>query len=73
MNTNDTRWAQGKVATSGFDSIFPYEPHEPCGDYELTVVRDTDYALLQMTGKIAHRSDAASTLPPVPSHLPKTS
>ncbi|MGA4275615.1 hypothetical protein ACKZDW_02270 (plasmid) [Ralstonia syzygii subsp. celebesensis] len=75
MNASDTKWAQGQLATSGFDSIFPYEPHEPYGDYELTIVRDTDYVLLQMMGKIAHRADtdAAPTLPAVPSHLPKTS
>ncbi len=48
MNSNETRWAQGKL-------VLKTAPHRPDTLDITQLIRDTDYVILQMMGKIAHR------------------
>ncbi|QMV32447.1 hypothetical protein 8G_00053 [Ralstonia phage Hyacinthe] len=62
MNTREAKWVQGAV-------VLHIDPDTPVNAKQL--VRDTDYVLLDMMGKIKHRA-AQPILPPVPTNLPKT-
>lgn len=58
MNSSDTRWVQGAIVLL-LDG--PVDQKE--------IVRQTDYVLLQMMGRIAHK---CALLPVVPKRLPNT-
>jgi hypothetical protein len=53
MNSSDTRWVQGAV-------VLYLDPDVNVSAKDL--IRDTDYVLLQMMGKIKHRADG---FPPI--------
>ncbi|CBJ38315.1 protein of unknown function [Ralstonia solanacearum CMR15] len=56
MNVYETKWVQGAMVVL---------LEQPVDSKE--IVRQTDYVILQMTGKIAHR---AQSLPEIPKKLP---
>ncbi|MCP1173761.1 hypothetical protein [Ralstonia chuxiongensis] len=51
MNSSDTRWVQGAIVLLLEGPVDQKE-----------IVRQTDYALLQMMGKIKHRADGLPAL-----------
>ncbi|WP_062739010.1 hypothetical protein [Ralstonia mannitolilytica] len=60
MNSSDVKWVQGAI-------VLYIDPAAVVDTTKL--VRDTDYVLLQMMGKIKHR---ASSLPPIPKNIDLT-
>lgn len=53
MNSSDVRWVQGAI-------VLYIDPAAVVDTTKL--VRDTDYVLLQMMGKIKHRADGLPAL-----------